>query len=149
MSKRDFIIPVCVFLLFGGLIKPGVSFAMLIAECQDMKYVASQAALIVRGEVIDVKSSREKDGNIYTFITIKVDEYVRGKGPQTVMIKQFGGRIEENGQITVVSDDDTPVFKVGESGYLYLDQPDTPFYAGQFYTTVCGTGISEGPAINK
>ena len=149
MSKRDFIIPVCVFLLFGGLIKPGVSFAMLIVECQDMKYVESQAAFIVRGQVMDVRSSREKDGSIYTFITIKVDEYVRGKGPQTVMIKQFGGRIEENGQITVVSDDDTPVFKVGESGYLYLDQPDTPFYAGQFYTTVCGTGISEGPAINK
>ena len=149
MSKRDFIIPVCVFLLFGGLIKPGVSFAMLIVECQDMKYVASQAAFIVRGQVMDVRSSREKDGNIYTFITIKADEYVRGKGPQTVMIKQLGGRIEENGQITVVSDDDTPVFKVGESGYLYLDQPDTPFYAGQFYTTVCETGISEGPAINK
>lgn len=149
MSKKNFIILVYVFLLFGGLIQPGISFAEFSYECQDMKYVASQAGLIVRGQVMDAQSRREKDGNIYTFIKIKVDEYVRGKGPQTITIKQFGGRIEENGQITVVSDDDTPVFKAGESGYLYLDQPDTPFYGGQFYTTVCGTGISEGPAINK
>ncbi len=153
MSRKSFIIPVCVFLLFGGLVKPGISFAMLIAECGDMKYVASKAALIVRGQVMDVRSRREKDGNlytsIYTFIKIKVDEYVRGKGPQTITIKQLGGRIEENGQVVEVSDGDTPQFKIGESGYLYLEQPDTPFYARQFYTTVCATGISEGSAVNE
>ncbi len=153
MSKKNFIIPVCVSLLFGGLIKPEASFAILIYQCQDMKYVASKAALIVRGQVLDVQSRKEKGGNpytsLYTFITIKVDEYFRGKGPQTITIKQLGGRIEENGQIVEVSDGDTPQFKIGESGYLYLDRPDTPFYGGQFYTTVCATGISEGPAVGK
>ncbi len=153
MSKKNFIIPVYIFLLLGVLIKPGDSFAILIYQCQDMKYVASKAATIVRGKVIDVQSRREKGGNLYTslytFIKIKVDEYVRGKGPQIITIKQLGGTIEENGEIVQVSDGDTPRFKVGESGYLYLDQPDTPFYGGKFYTTVCESGISEGPAISQ
>ena len=144
--RKNFFIPACAFLLFWD---PHVSFAIMASQCQDIKYVSSQATLIVRGQVVDVRSKREGDRkiyNIYTLVQIKVDEYVRGKGPQPVVIKQFGGQIEENGQIIQISDGDTPVFKVGESGYLYLEKPDTPFYGGQFYTTVCLSGINEfGP----
>ena len=141
--RKNFIIPACAFLLFWG---PHVSFAIMASQCQDIKYVSSQATLIVHGQVVDVRSKREGDGNIYTLVQVKVDEYVRGEGPQPVMIKQFGGQITENGQIIQISDADTPVFKVGESGYLYLEQPDTPFYGGRFYATVCLSGINEfGP----
>ena len=125
-------------LLFLG---PSVSFAQLSPECEDMKYIKSKATKVVHGEVIDVQSRKEENGQIYTFIKIKVNKYIEGEGPQSIIIKQFGGTIEENGQ-TIQSDNvDSPIFKIGESGYFYLVQPGTPFYAGQFYGTVCSSGV--------
>ena len=126
---------------FSILVFPQICSAMLIAECADMKYVKAQAAKIVRGEVIDVQYKKEGPGQTFTFITIRVDQYVRGDGPETITLKQFGGTFEENGQTYTISDSDSPDYKIGDKGTLYLTQPDMPFYAGEFFSTVCSTGI--------
>ncbi len=134
-----------ILLLFWIGLLPNVAFAELIPECSDPRYIESQATMIVQGEVVDVHSRKEENGHIYTFVSIKVSQYLRGQGPETITIKQLGGRIEENGETIEVRNSISPEFKTGETGYFYLDQPDTPFYSGQFYTTVCASGVKISP----
>jgi len=131
----------------GAITATHDAHAMMSAECQDIKYIESQATTIVDGEVIDVRSQKEEN-SVFTLITIQVDKYRRGEGPDSVIIKQFGGTYEENGEVFNISESETPTFMIGEKGTFYLEQPDTPYYAGQFYTTVCATGVMtvESPA---
>ena len=119
---------------------PGAS--ELEPECLDIKYISSAATLIVKGEVIDVRAQKEDNGQIFTYIQVRVGEYIKGGSDRVVTIKQFGGRIEENGQVVEVSDPTGTVFKTGETGYFYLVQPETKFYDKRFYTTVCQSGVT-------
>jgi hypothetical protein len=130
-------------LLAGSMsIMSGQARAMLIAECADPAYVEETAELVVEGEVTAVNYQRADAGHVYTFVTVKVTKYLKGEGPAVVTIKQFGGEYEENGETIYVRDADAPEFKAGEAGVLYLTQPDTAFYAGKYFTTVCAGGVS-------
>lgn len=132
----------CVFLSLLWCVKTPVLSAELIAECQDPAYLQEQAGAVIHGTVLYVESKEDENSMIYTLITIKADRYTKGEGPDTIVIKRLGGTIEKNGEIIQAGGSlDDAVFKAGESGYVYLQKPETPFYAGQFYSTVCSLGI--------
>lgn len=124
-----------------SLVLTGSARAALIAECADMKYVESQATTIVEGEIANVEYKKDEKDHLHTYVTVRVRKFIRGKGTDTLIIKQYGGYYEEGGATYHVSDSDSPEYKIGQSGILYLEQPDNPFYDGQYYTTVCATGI--------
>ncbi|MFY9571181.1 MAG: FG-GAP-like repeat-containing protein [Blastocatellia bacterium] len=78
-----------------------------------------EARAIVRGKVLSVASSfDEQHNNIYTYITIKVQEVLKGQiSERRIVIKEPGGQVGEQGSIVF----GTPQFKPGEKVLLYLD----------------------------
>ena len=136
-------IQICIIFSFLILFIRMPDASELEPECLDIKYISSAATLIVKGEVIDVRAQKEDNGQIFTYIQVRVDEYIKGESDRVVTIKRFGGRIEENGQVVEVSDSFGTTFKVGDSGYFYLIQPATAFYNGRFYGTVCNSGVAK------
>ncbi|MEK6302788.1 MAG: putative Ig domain-containing protein, partial [Acidobacteriota bacterium] len=76
------------------------------------------ARAIVRGKVLSVGSAFDEHHNIYTYITIKVREVLKGQiSERRIVIKEAGGQVGEQGSIVF----GTPRFTRGEKVLLYLD----------------------------
>ncbi len=88
----------------------------------DTKYslqeLTEQATMVITGTVEDTKSEwNEDETQIYTYITISVDEFVKGAVPdERVTIKQIGGTVDDITLYIV----DSPQFRVGEEVLLFV-----------------------------
>ncbi|UCF78392.1 MAG: hypothetical protein JSW03_09890 [Candidatus Eiseniibacteriota bacterium] len=80
--------------------------------------LAAGATGIVRGQVLDVTSRWDSEGKtIFTYVTISVDEWLKGAGPETVTVRVVGGKVGGVGLWV----EDTPVFAGGESVVTFLE----------------------------
>jgi putative Ig domain-containing protein/matrixin/Ig-like domain-containing protein/S-layer family protein len=77
------------------------------------------ARAIVRGKVVGIESSIDKNtGKIYTYITVKVQEVIKGQIEQRrIVLKELGGQVGDH----AMSIYGNPQFKRGERVFLYLD----------------------------
>jgi len=77
------------------------------------------ARAIVRGKVVAIESSfDENTSRIYTYITVKVREVLKGQiAERRIVLKELGGQVGD--RISVVYGN--PQFKKGEKVLLYLD----------------------------
>jgi len=78
-----------------------------------------RARAIVRGKVLAIESGPDdKQGFIYTFITLKVQEVLKGQITQRkIVLKEPGGQYGNRGSVVF----GTPAFSTGENVVLYLD----------------------------
>jgi putative Ig domain-containing protein/matrixin len=78
-----------------------------------------RARAIVRGRVLAIESGfDDKQDSIYTYITLKVQEVLKGQITQRkIVLKQPGGQYGTRGSVVF----GTPEFSTGESVLLYLD----------------------------
>jgi hypothetical protein len=78
-----------------------------------------RARAIVRGKVLAIESGLdEKQDAIYTYITLKVQEVLKGQITQrNIVLKEPGGQYGSRGSIVF----GTPEFSTGETVVLYLD----------------------------
>jgi hypothetical protein len=77
------------------------------------------ARAIVRGKVVSIESAVDETTNrIYTYITVKVQEVIKGQiTERRIVIKEMGGQAGD--RISVIYGN--PQFKRGEKVFLYLD----------------------------
>jgi len=63
---------------------------------KDLKTLTRESDLIVIGKAVKIDSQREEKGQIVTYVSVKVDEYVKGKLEQgEIIILVPGGRVGE------------------------------------------------------
>ncbi|HSB10863.1 MAG TPA: putative Ig domain-containing protein, partial [Blastocatellia bacterium] len=77
------------------------------------------ARAIVRGKVVAIESSfDDQQTSIYTYITLRVQEVIKGRiDERRIILKQLGGRVGDRGQTIHGS----PQFTQGEKVIVYLD----------------------------
>ena len=83
---------------------------------------------------------------IFTYVTIDAQQYIKGSGNWTVVIRVPGGQVD--GITQVVSD--TPSFTLGEKTIVFLQQKDFPvvgWHQGKF-TVVGDTIAGLGAKVN-
>ncbi len=75
------------------------------------------ARAIITGKVLSVGSRLDEQGRIFTYITVRVQEVLKGQvDERRIVLKQAGGQVGERGSIIF----GTPDFKTGEQVLLYL-----------------------------
>jgi hypothetical protein len=76
-------------------------------------------------KVISIKSEWNKDRTtIYTYTSLKVNEYIKGKGPEKIVIRQIGGKV---GEIEVFVPGNAR-FDLGEEVFLFLEKGSKYYY---------------------
>ena len=105
----------CLIALFGCALT-SLSSTFIIQSDDDM---IVEARAIVRGKVLAIESGLdEQQDRIYTYVTIKVHEVLKGQiTRRKIVLKQPGGEYGTRGSIVFGA----PEFIVGEHVLLYLD----------------------------
>src|SRR6185369_5755377 len=77
------------------------------------------ARAIIRGKVVSIESAADETSNrIFTYITVKVQEVIKGQiTERRIVLKEMGGQVGD--RISVIYGN--PQFKRGEKVFLYLD----------------------------
>ena len=98
----------------------------------------AEAATIVRAEVVDVRSDwrdrRPGSGPIVTFVTVRVQQTLKG-GSSTQMLLEFLGGTVGDSTLTVA---EMPQFRVGDRDILFINDAGRPvspivgFFVGRF-----------------
>ena len=103
--------------LFFSMLLYGVGFenGYALVVRMSLEDLSREASSIVVGEVADAQSQWE-GGNIYTYVTISVEHYVKGAGGKEVTIKVPGGTVGDITQFV----SDVPSFQIGERTLLFL-----------------------------
>ncbi|MCI0489036.1 MAG: putative Ig domain-containing protein, partial [Blastocatellia bacterium] len=105
---------VVIFCLLG-LVHSAFAATVVMPSDDDM-IIGARA--IVRGRVLSMGAALDKDEIIYTYITLRVDEVLKGEiTGREIVIKQEGGQVGERGHILYGA----PDFTVDEDVLLYLD----------------------------
>ena len=77
-----------------------------------------EARAIIRGSVLSVQPGVDKQDRIFTYVTVRVREVLKGNLTQRrIVLKQPGGEFGNRGTLVFGA----PQFKVGENVLLYLD----------------------------
>lgn len=103
----------CILLSFAASVRAST----FVIPTDDEMVIRARA--IVRGKVLAIESGPDagQDG-IYTYITLKVQEVLKGQISQRkIVIKEPGGEYGSRGSLVF----GTPTFSVGENVLLYLD----------------------------
>lgn len=100
--------------------EPVSSSAQGLVEQLTLDNLTARSDAIFAGEVIDITYRKEAEGNIYTFITLAVDQTIKGKTEGEVVIRVFGGEID--GSRLVV--EDAPQFQSGERLVVFLNKEE-------------------------
>jgi Putative Ig domain/Matrixin/Ig-like domain from next to BRCA1 gene/FG-GAP-like repeat len=105
-------------LIFGLLTTAQMTSATTIVPMSDDEMIVGARA-IVAGKVLTIESSfDEQHDRIYTYITIKVQQVLKGEiSERRIVLKELGGQVGNRG-LTVWGN---PQFKRGERVLLYLD----------------------------
>jgi len=107
--------------LFVVLLTP--AGATMMVRMDDASLVLG-SDVILSGIVADVKSGRGDGGEIHTYITLMVDDVLKGYVPQAaITIREPGGRVGDE-ELRLFG---TPRFEVGETTIVFLDQDDHGF----------------------
>jgi hypothetical protein len=85
--------------------------------------LTARADSILVAEVTDVASYKEGDGNIYTRVTLSVEQTVKGAAQGEVVVKMLGGEVA--GQVLLV--EDAPDFQLGERVVVFLEKREATF----------------------
>ena len=125
-----------------------------------LKARVSRSDLIITGEIKDIKTSwNEKRSHIWTYVTVSVDEHIKGTTfSKEVVVKIPGGTIKEEDISQWI--EDTPIFNKKEKVLLMLKTlPDLQHYAvvnskyGKFSITkdnkISGKGIKKSDLIRQ
>ncbi|MCC7125111.1 MAG: matrixin family metalloprotease [Acidobacteria bacterium] len=95
--------------------------------------LADASAVVVTGAV-EAMAAGEDQGAIYTYVTVRVDEVLKGAVPaRTVVVKQLGGTLPQLGLYIA----DQARFAAGESVLLFLNSRPRD---GSLYTVGLGRG---------
>ncbi len=104
----------------------------------DLETLTAKSEAIVQGKVTDMAPTRV-DGRIYTYITLEVNETLKGKEQETITFRIMGGRVDD--LVTIVHG--TPSFSMNEEVLVFLERPleDKPLVVtgmvqGKFHVTV-------------
>jgi hypothetical protein len=85
--------------------------------------LTAKADSILIGEVTDSTCYQEGEGNIYTQVTLSVEQTIKGETEEEVVIRVAGGKV--NGQVLWV--EDAPTFQLGERVVVFLEEDDGGF----------------------
>ena len=80
--------------------------------------LALRADSVLVGEVTDITIYQEGEGNIYTLVTVSVEQTIKGESEGEVVIRVLGGEV--NGQVLWV--EDAPSFQSGERAVVFLEE---------------------------
>jgi len=97
--------------------------ATMMVRMSDESLVLGSAA-IVSGTVTDIRSAHGSAGEIHTYVTLAVDEVLKGYVPHaSVTIRERGGRVGDD-ELWLFGN---PHYEVGESTIVFLDQDSEGF----------------------
>jgi len=82
-----------------------------------------RADAILVGEVTDIANYQEGEGNIYTLVTLSVEQTIKGESEGEAVIRVLGGEV--NGQVLWV--EDAPRFQSGERAVVFLNNGEGAF----------------------
>jgi hypothetical protein len=94
-----------------------------IVEKLTVEELASRADSILVGEVTDIACYEEGEGNIYTLVTLRVEQTIKGETEEVVNVRVPGGEL--NGQAMWV--EDAPSFQMGEGVVVFLEEREGIF----------------------
>ena len=80
--------------------------------------LAARADFIVIGEITHITCHEEGKGNIYTLITLSVEQTVKGKSEGEMVIRVAGGELDGTNLVV----EDAPSFQIGERAVLFLEE---------------------------
>jgi hypothetical protein len=87
----------------------------------DLAQLVKRADLIVQGQVQSVYSQWDEERHlVFTYISIRVDDSLKGASRQSVLIRQIGGTVGTV-QMSVAG---VPQFKSGEMAVVFLKRQD-------------------------
>jgi hypothetical protein len=94
-----------------------------IVEKLTVEELTARADSILIGRVIDIACYREGEGNIYTQVTLSVEQTIKGETQEVVNLRVPGGEL--NGQAMWV--EDAPSFESGERAVIFLQGAEGSF----------------------
>lgn len=116
------LVPACS--LDGGTINPSPSQSSSgLVEKLTLDDLATRANLVVLGEVIDVMYQKEANDNIYTLVTLSIEQTFKGEAKKGVVISIPGGKLD--GKVLEV--EDASNFQLGEGTIVFLEKGDEIF----------------------
>ena len=102
--------------LLASLLIPAAAQATLLVYLSDEDLTA-EADAVVQGEVLSVESYRDaRRDRVFTWVTLGVSEYLKGHGPDEVIVRVAGGVVGDL-EYRVLG---APQFTVGEEVVLFL-----------------------------
>ena len=112
--------------VFAACVLAGASMASATTvQKLSMKDLSKNSASIARAQVEDVVARYDVNKEIYTYITLKVLEPVKGSHKDEVItIRQLGGVVDNIASIVP----GTPTFKKGEEVVVFLSRNDAAGY---------------------
>jgi hypothetical protein len=111
------------------------AFATTVAKL-DLAQLVKRADLIVQGQVQSVYSQWDEGRHlVFTYISIRVDDSLKGASRQSVLIRQIGGTVGTV-QMSVAG---VPQFKSGEMAVVFLKRQDD----GTFQVVGMNQGLYE------
>jgi hypothetical protein len=94
-----------------------------IVEKLTVEELTARADSILVGEVTDIVCHQESEGNIYTQVTLAVEQTIKGQKKEAVNLSVPGGEL--NGQTLWV--EDAPSFQRGERVVVFLEEREGIF----------------------
>ena len=88
-----------------------------------LEQLAARANSILVGKVTNIAYYQEGKRNIYTLVTLSVEQPIKGETEGEVVIRVPGGEID--GLVMMVTD--TPSFQLGERAVVFLDKGEGTF----------------------
>ena len=94
-----------------------------IIEKLTLEQLTARADSILVGKVTDITVHKEGKGNIYTLVTLSMEQTIKGETGGKVVIRVPGGEV--GGLVLMVTD--TPSFQLGERAVVFLDKGEGIF----------------------
>lgn len=96
-----------------------------------LEQVATNADSILVGQVTDITYYQEGEGNIYTQVTLSVEQTIEGETGMEVVVRVPGGIVDE----LVMMVTGSPSFQSGEKAVVFLHEEDGGIFTvtGGFY----------------
>lgn len=112
-------LPAIIYLLTIISIIPVSTYSLTVVDVST-EDLTRKSELVVKGKVIyqECKWENEKQNAINTFSTIQVEDYLKGKGQETIIVKQEGGQIGDTTDVI----DGAPCLEIGEEVILFLTE---------------------------
>jgi hypothetical protein len=115
------------FIMIRKMMRLGICFLLIAGAASalvvkmEIPELTTKAKQIVVGDVVDMKSVWDEGRQtIFTYVSVRVEEYVKGTGSDMITVKIPGGVLEDRDLRLWVSD--IPEFRVGERVVLFLKE---------------------------